>query len=115
MIIFTVAETSSFVGMTKGFAAAPKTFISDRCAAIRSRGAPTSLLQVKFFFSGPTHLLTILHFKSLGRAVLKHCRSRSEKMFVCLLSLISWVPEGKLIGGNQLGSISNRGLLIGTN
>ena len=51
MIIFTVAETtSSFVGMTKGFAAAPKTFISDRCAAIRSRGAPTSLLQVKFFF-----------------------------------------------------------------
>ena len=115
MIIFTVAETtSSFVGMTKGFAAAPKTFISDRCAAIRSRGAPT-LLQVKFFFSGPTHLLTILHFKSLGRAVLKHCRSRSEKMFVCLLSLISWVPEGKLIGGNQLESISNRGLLIGAN
>ena len=76
MIIFTVAETSSFVGMTKGFAAAED--ISDRCA-IRSRGAPSS----SYFFSGPTHLLTILHFISLGRAVLNTI-GRDLKKCLCV-------------------------------
>ena len=81
MIIFTVAETtSSFVGMTKGFAAAPKTFISDRCAAIRSRGPLPLCFKLSFFFrpNSSTYHFAFQKFRS-GSA--QHHVARYEKVF----------------------------------
>ena len=77
MIIFTVAETSSFVGMTKGFAAAED--ISDRCA-IRSRGAPSS----SYFFFRPNSSTYHFAFQKLGQAVLDTIWQDQKKCLVLL-------------------------------
>ena len=78
MIIFTVAETSSFVGMTKGFAAAED--ISDRCA-IRSRGAPSS----SYFFFRPNSSTYHFAFQKLGQAVLDTIWRDQKKYLVLLI------------------------------
>ena len=90
MIIFTVAETSSFVGMTKGFAAAED--ISDRCA-IRSRGAPSSSY---FFFQAQLIYLPFCISK-LGRAVLNTMWRNLKKCLVLIIWELNYRTNATLV------------------